>query len=69
MDTSALAAGNVRAEMGRRQVSRVEMAHRLGVSDMWVGRRLNGQVAITVDDLGRMAEALEVPVVDLLAAP
>jgi len=41
---SAYAAEEIRALMGRKDINKTEMARRLGVSDMWVNRRLRGNL-------------------------
>lgn len=50
----------------RKQLSASELARRLGVSQPYISRRLTGETAINVDELDRIARALEVPVVALL---
>lgn len=52
----------LRAEMARSDVSNTELARRLGVNEMWVSRRARGRVRISLADLERIADALEVPV-------
>jgi len=52
--------------MGFYNVSKAELARRLGVEDSWVGKRVNGQTEIGMSDAFRIAAALEVNVVDLL---
>jgi transcriptional regulator with XRE-family HTH domain len=47
-------------------MSRAELARKLDESEMWLGRRLNDQVAVTVDDLVRIAAALGVAPLVLL---
>jgi transcriptional regulator with XRE-family HTH domain len=59
-------AGHVRAEMGRLRVSQSELARRLSEGQPWVNRRVNGDVALNVDDLERIAAALNVPLHKLL---
>lgn len=63
---SAYVAQEIRAYMGRKDINKTELARRLGVSDMWVGRRLRGQLPIDLDDLVRIAAALKIDIVDLL---
>jgi transcriptional regulator with XRE-family HTH domain len=63
---SAHVAEEIRALMGRRDINKTELARRLGVSDMWVGRRLRGKLPIDLDDLQRIAVVLGVDVYDLL---
>ena len=64
-------AAEVRAEMGRQDRTNSWLAAQLGVSEMWVGRRLrlNRETEISEDDLERIAGALNVPVATFLPAP
>jgi transcriptional regulator with XRE-family HTH domain len=55
-----LVAAEVRAEMGRKQVTGVALARKLGVSHAYVSRRLNGETPFDVGDLERIAGILEV---------
>lgn len=59
-------AAEIRAELGRQQTSAAELAKRLGVSGTYVWRRLNGQAALSTDDLERISDALGVSVTALL---
>ena len=52
--------------LARRRVSGRELARRLDVSSPWVSYRLTGNQEIGLDDLERIAAALDVPVTDLL---
>ena len=63
-------AAEVRAEMGRQGRTNSWLAAQLGVSEMWVGRRLHmiRKTDISEDDLDRIAEALGVPVATFLPA-
>ena len=69
-NVSRLIAAEVRAEMGRQGVSKSELARRLQVSDVWIGRRLavNSTVQITLEEVDQMAEALGVSSQRLLSA-
>ncbi len=58
----------VRAEMGRQRKSRREVADAMGVSHMYLSRRLNGRTSFDLTDLDRVAAALNVPVDQLLRA-
>jgi len=62
------AAANLRAELARRKMTNKELGRLLGENEMWVGRRVNGHVPITVNELLRFARALDLPAADLLAA-
>lgn len=64
---SALVAREIRAELGRQQLSNRRLAVALGVSFMWVNRRVNtGETALTIEDIQRIADVLGVPVLQLL---
>jgi transcriptional regulator with XRE-family HTH domain len=52
--------------MARRELTAVKLADLLGVSDMWVIRRMRGKTQITMEDLERLAAALDVPVSSFL---
>ncbi len=66
--TTTQAAANIRAELGRQNKTRAALAREMGVTEMWLSRRVNAQTPITVDDLARIAGALDVPAVELMAA-
>jgi len=53
-------AANVRAEMGRRQITQTGLADVLNLSQTAVSRRLSGQVPFNVEELARIAAALNV---------
>ncbi len=61
-------AAQLRSELARHQVSGVELAGRLGVSQPYVSRRLSGNVPLDLDDLQRIAGVLGVTVGDLVPA-
>jgi len=60
------AAAEVRAELGRQGLTALQLAERLGVSRSWTSYRLTGQQTIDLDDIERIAQALDVPVAQLL---
>ncbi len=66
--TTTQIAANIRAELGRQNKTRAALAREMDVTEMWVSRRVNAQTPITVDDLSRIADALAVPAVELMAA-
>ncbi len=66
--TEAVAA-EVRAEMGRQDVNGAQLAQRLGVSEMWVSRRIRGITPLTVSELADVAKALAVPIAKFLPEP
>lgn len=43
------------------------LARQMGTTSHWVSRRMNGKTAWNTDDVDRVAEALEVPALALLA--
>lgn len=63
------AAAHLRAEMARREITSQRLADQLGVSDMWVSRRMRGKTQITMEDLERLAEALGISVASFLPTP
>lgn len=63
---TARVAEEIRSVMGRRKVTGAQLAKRLGVSSAWVSYRINGSVSTSMDDLERIAAALNVEVGDLL---
>lgn len=63
---SVRVAEEVRAWMGRRRMTGATLAAALGVSAAWVSYRLRGKQEIGLDDLQRIAMALDVSVADLL---
>ena len=65
LSLSAMVAEEIRVLLARRQMSRSELARRLGVSAMWVSDRLRGQTPIGLDDVERIAAVLEVAPVEL----
>ena len=64
--TTKAAAANIRAELGRQDMSRAALARQLGVTEMWLSRRINAHTPITVDELAMIAAALDVTPVALL---
>lgn len=56
----------LRAELARRDITRMELASRLNVSDAWMYRRLNGSVTLDLNDLELIAQALEMDPLKLL---
>lgn len=58
-------AGQIRAEMARKRVTRAEMARRIGVSRTALADRLDGAKAFDTDLLVRIAQVLDLRVIDL----
>jgi transcriptional regulator with XRE-family HTH domain len=65
---SAQVAEEIRALMARRRIRQSQLAREIGENDQWVSVRLNGRQAIDLNDLQRIAEALDVSPADLLTA-
>lgn len=63
-----LAAEEIRVLLARRRISASELARRIGVTQPYISRRLTGEIALDVDDLQAIADALGVAVVELLPA-
>lgn len=66
---SDYAAGEIRATLARRQLTGKELASKLGVSRSWISYRLTGTTEIGLNDLQRIALALDIEVTDLLPTP
>jgi len=54
--------------MGRQELTNQQLAQMLGVTDMWVSRRVRRQTQVTMADLERIAAALECPLSYFLPA-
>lgn len=52
--------------MGRQRINQADLARALDTTDMWLSRRLNDRVPISLDDLTHIADVLNVPVSSLL---
>ena len=63
---TALVAAEIRAWMGRLNVRQSELARRMGESDQWMSMRLKGRTPIDLNELQRIATALELTVADLM---
>lgn len=66
---SDIVAANVRAEMARRKISQRALADKIGISHASIYRRLRGELAFDVDELGAIADALGIDVRALLPEP
>jgi len=60
-------ASEVRAELARQQMSQRALARKMRRSDVYVSRRLRGEVPFSITDLDQVAAVLEVPVTKFLA--
>lgn len=63
---SAAVAEEVRIMLIRKKMKQTDLATKLGVNEMWLSRRLRGVQPLDLNDLAAIAEALDVPVADLL---
>lgn len=61
-------AAEVRAQLGRRQLTGVALAAAIGKSEMYVSRRLRGEVPFDLIDVEQAAKFLGVAVADLIPA-
>jgi transcriptional regulator with XRE-family HTH domain len=63
-----MVAAEVRAELARRGISARKLAAKIGVSPMWVNRRvmMHADTDMTLEDLSRIADAMDVPVAKFL---
>lgn len=59
-------AAEVRAQLARQRVTGRELGRRLVTSPQWVSQRLQGRIAMSTEDLERIAEAIGVPVLSLV---
>ncbi|HEY0697216.1 MAG TPA: helix-turn-helix transcriptional regulator [Micromonospora sp.] len=66
VNLSDLVAEEIRAMMARKRISGRQLAQKLGVSPSWVSYRLTGVQPIDLNDLQRIAHALDVIVLNLL---
>lgn len=62
----ASVAANLRAELARHQIRQRTLAERIGRTPGWLSRRLTGDVAFTLGEIGEIAAALGIPVTALL---
>ena len=52
----------IRAELARQNITRSQLAQRIGLDDQALYRRLQGRKPISLEDVQAIAEALSVPV-------
>ena len=68
---SELAGSEIPAEMTRRAVNQSTLADKVGEHPTWVGRRVNAvttrRAPITLDDLDRIADALDLDPLTIVA--
>lgn len=69
MSLADVVVANVRAEIARRRWTQSQAAVRLGLSQQALSDRLTGRSRVSIDELGRIADALRLDPADLLARP
>lgn len=62
-------AASVRAHLAVRRMSDSALGRAIGMSQSKISRRTNGEIAFDTDDLGRIARALDVSIVELIQMP
>lgn len=62
-------AAEVRASLARQRISARRAAMTIGWSQVYLSRRLNGEVSFSLDDLDALSELLEVPVTAFFEGP
>jgi transcriptional regulator with XRE-family HTH domain len=62
-------AAEVRAWLARRQISGRSAARELGMTEIYLNRRLRGAVPFNVIDLGALARLLRVPITVFFESP
>lgn len=58
----------IRVLLTRRRMTAKDLADELGWSTSQLSRKLNGQAAFNVSDLGNVAKTLKIRIIDLLPA-
>jgi len=64
--TAADVAREVRAELGRQRISAAALGRKLGKSQSYWSRRINGAIPFNVDELRAIAQLLGVPLHQLI---
>lgn len=67
--TAQAVAANVKALMATREVTQVQLALAMGISQSAVSKRLRGTVPFDIEDLDRLSAVFGVRVTDLVAWP
>jgi transcriptional regulator with XRE-family HTH domain len=62
-------AAEVRANLARQRISARRAAICIGWTPMYLSRRLSGEVPFDVDDLGAIAELLDIPIATFFDSP
>ena len=60
-------AAEIRAEAARQGIGTADLAEKTGLAYKTVSRKTNGRTGITVDELFKFADALDVPASTLIA--
>lgn len=58
-------AAEIRAEMARQRITQRDLAASAGLTTAYLSRRLTGDVALSTEDIERLAGALGVPISEL----
>lgn len=66
LDQTRIAGSNARAEAARQKLSGREIARRLGLTPVYVNRRLSGEIEFSETDIRRFADVLDIPAASLL---
>lgn len=66
-DTQTAIIKAVRLHLAAKRKTQVWLAKQLGVSQFWIGRRMNSTTIFTVEDVDRIATALSTTFEQLLA--
>jgi transcriptional regulator with XRE-family HTH domain len=61
-----IVAAAVRAELARQRITNRMIGRQLGMSDSGIGRRLNGELPFTVEQIVTVARLLNVPLTQLV---
>ncbi len=64
-DANAIVAGNIRAEIGRAGINQDRLAVELGVTPMWLSRRLRGSTDFSTTEIQAIADYFGVTAGDL----
>lgn len=62
-------ADEIRGLMAKKHKKQVELAQVLGIAQAGVSRRLSGKTPFDINELGRIAEWLDVPITRLFGEP
>lgn len=65
-DLGAKIAEEIRALLARRRMSATQLARRMGVTQSYLARRMIGTQPLDTNDLDRIAQILQVSIVELL---